>query len=137
MKEDAKKAAAVIGAGRKTDKEGDSEHEVFFCFISKSKMRAAAAASSSSWIIDSACTAHMTFDLSLFVSYTPLKSASIQMSTSDTANATVVGDVIIEVCIKGELQKRKLRQVLHVPNFRMLAALGSQDGSKRDDVDVW
>ena len=40
---------------------------------------------SSSWLADSACTAHMTFDRSLFATYEPLDSASVEMGTKASA----------------------------------------------------
>ena len=72
---------------------------------------------STSWLIDSACTAHMTFDRSTFVTYKPMKSATVEMGTKAQAVVAGCGDVVVQLNVNGRKMPCKLKDVLHVPEF--------------------
>lgn len=69
------------------------------------------------WMIDSGCTSHMTFDISLFVSYKKVPFAEVELGNSECARVAGMGDVIISVNVEGRICKRKLKDVLHVPDL--------------------
>ncbi|CDF40427.1 unnamed protein product [Chondrus crispus] len=70
-----------------------------------------------SWLVDSACTAHITYDRSLFATYEPLESASVQMGTKASAKVAGRGDVHLKLNVNGRIEPGKLTDVLHVPDF--------------------
>lgn len=70
-----------------------------------------------SWLVDSACTAHITYDRSLFATYEPLESASVQMGTKASAKVAGRGDVHLKLNVNGRIEPCKLTDVLHVPDF--------------------
>ncbi|CDF39664.1 unnamed protein product [Chondrus crispus] len=72
---------------------------------------------SPSWLVDSACTAHITYDRSLFATYEPLESASVQMGTKASAKVAGRGDVHLKLNVNGRMEPCKLTDVLHVPDF--------------------
>ena len=67
--------------------------------------------------MDSACTAHITFDRSLFETYEPLDSASVEMGTKASAKVAGRGDVHLKLNVNGRIERCKLTDVLHVPDF--------------------
>ena len=97
----------------------ESEYQVTTCLMTKlSKSKKAGRCSScSSWIIDSGCTCHMTYDRSLFVSYTPLSNATVEMGTTAKTKVEGRGDVFITLNLNGEPRKCLLKDVLYVPDF--------------------
>ncbi len=54
---------------------------------------------SKSWIIDSGCTSHMTFDRSAFSTYKKVTGQSIEMGTGAKAIAAGIEDIVISVFI--------------------------------------
>ena len=69
------------------------------------------------WLVDLACTAHITFDRSLFATYEPLYSASVEMGTKASAKVFGRGDVHFKLNVNGRIEPCKLTDVLHVPDF--------------------
>ncbi|CDF39993.1 unnamed protein product [Chondrus crispus] len=63
------------------------------------------------------CTAHITYDRSLFATYEPLESASVQMGTKASAKVAGRGDVHLKLNVNGRIEPCKLTDVLHVPDF--------------------
>ena len=88
----------------------------FTCLMSK-VTHAKELVMSSSWLVDSACTAHITFDRSLFATYEPLDSASVEMGTKASAKVAGRGDVHLKLNVNGRIEPCKLTDVLHVPDF--------------------
>ena len=88
----------------------------YTCLMTKI-VNADLSARSSSWIIDSGCSAHITFDRSLFTSYTPETLRTVEMGDKATASVAGRGDVMIQVLVNGKVSHCKLMNVLHVPNF--------------------
>ena len=88
----------------------------FTCLMTK-LVNAGTPARSSSWIIDSGCSAHITFDRSRFTTYIPETLRTVEMGDKGTANVAGRGDVMIQVLVNGAVSHCKLTNVLHVPNF--------------------
>ena len=63
---------------------------------------------STTWFIDSASTAHMTFDRSAFVTYKPMKFAAVEMGTKAQAVRTGCGDVAVHLDVNGRKMPCKL-----------------------------
>ena len=71
----------------------------------------------SSWIADSACTAHMTYDRSSFAKYNSVSGASVEMGTRAKTEVVGSGDIVITLSADGHSEKCRLKDVLHVPEF--------------------
>ncbi len=69
------------------------------------------------WHIDSAATAHMTFDRSVFVKYKSLTPFSVRMGDSSTALAVGRGDIHLQIVDNGKRLTYNLCDVLHIPSF--------------------
>ncbi|CDF39891.1 unnamed protein product [Chondrus crispus] len=64
----------------------------FTCLLSTSTPEKRAA-NARSWLVDSGCSAHITFDRSLFVTYEQMQSGSVEMGTK--ARANVAGPTVV------------------------------------------
>ncbi len=73
---------------------------------------------SESWIIDSGCTSHMTFDRCAFSSYTQVLGQTVQMGTKATDPVPGKGSVVINIMTNGSLSTLKLANFLHLPSFK-------------------
>ena len=71
----------------------------------------------SSWICDSGCTAHMTFDKSLFDTYENVSDASVEMGTKATTKVVGCGSITLNMQYGSSYRLRKLENVLHIPSF--------------------
>jgi hypothetical protein len=82
--------------------------------------------SSSSWILDTGASRHMTNDKSHFITYRTLSSPIIvQSATNETALGIGEGDIRITMYLQDKPIKWTLKNVIHVPNLRTnLFALG-------------
>lgn len=67
----------------------------FTCLMAKIS-NARYSAHFSSWIVDSGCTAHITYDCSLFCSYVPEASRTVEMGTKAQTRVAGKGDMIID-----------------------------------------
>ena len=73
---------------------------------------------SASWLVHSACTAHMTFDRSQFSAYKPMQEAvGVEMCTKAKTRVAGCGDVVLTLDVNGQSRPCKLKGVLHVPEF--------------------
>ena len=54
-----------------------------------------------SWLVDSGCSAHITFYRSLFVTYEHMQSGSVEMGTKAKANIAGRGEVEIMLNVNG------------------------------------
>ena len=88
----------------------------YTCLMSKI-VKSGMPTGSSSWIIDSACTSHMTFDRSSFVSYEELTNTSVEMGTKDRTRIAGRGNIVVDIDVEGRATKCVLKDVLHVPEF--------------------
>ena len=99
------------------EKDGEThKDDGYTCLISKIK-QSNIPSHSTSWLGDSACTAHMTFNRSLFSEYKPMKSASAEMGTKAKTSIAACGDVVLTLVVNGERKPCKLKGVLHVSDF--------------------
>ena len=105
---------AFIGTAQ-TDKDPMSDNE-FICLsanIDNSKLTSG----TSRWIIDSGCTAHITFDRSLFINYRPVSNASVETGTKQRVSAVGCGDILLSIKCHSTFVNCKLQDVLYVPSF--------------------
>ena len=109
------KQSALVGQTRDGVEPKLDEAE-FTCLMTR-MINSGAPARSSSWYVDSACTAHMTFDRSMFVSYRSVSDASVEMGTKAKTRVVGSGEVVLQVEVNGQSEKCLLKNVLHVPQF--------------------
>ena len=107
--------SALVGQAREVVEPSLDEAE-FTCLMTK-MINSGAPARSSSWYVDSACTAHMTFDRSMFVNYRTVSDASVEMGTKAQTRVVGSGDVVLNIDVNGRGEKCLLKNVLHVPQF--------------------
>ena len=88
----------------------------FTCLLSTSSP-GSKTANSVPWLVDSGCSAHITFDRSLFVTYERMQSGSVEMGTKAKANVAGRGEVHLMLNVNGSERPCKLSNVLHVPDF--------------------
>ncbi|CDF32368.1 unnamed protein product [Chondrus crispus] len=105
----------------------------FTCLLSTSTPEKRAA-NARSWLVDSGCSAHITFDRSLFVTYEQMQSGSVEMGTKARANVAGRGEVEFMLNVNGSLHPCKLSNVLHVPDFGYSLLSVSQMVSKVGDL---
>lgn len=72
---------------------------------------------SGDWFVDSACSVHMTYDKSLFSSYTPGNHSPVRLGNSNTAAVVGSGCIKIRINVHGRIRECNLRNVLHVPTL--------------------
>ncbi len=72
---------------------------------------------SDKWFIDSGCSNHMTYNKSLFESYTAGHPASVDFGNNNSAEVAGTGNVKIDICVNGKQVKCVLQNVLHVPEL--------------------
>ena len=83
---------------------------------------------SGNWFVDSACSIHMTYDISLFSSYSPGYYPPVRMGNSNTASVAGKGVIDLEIYVNGLKTKCKLLNVLHVPKLGyQLLSVSSMD----------
>ena len=69
------------------------------------------------WFVDSGCSNHMTFNKSLFSTYTSGHPSSVELGNNNTAKVAGVGIVEIPILVNGKRVKCVLQNVLHVPDL--------------------
>lgn len=110
---------------RQNDKNMIVNNVEFTCLMSK-VARVKDTDTSTSWLVDSACTAHITFDMSWFETYKTLSSTSVKMRTKANAKVAGCGDVYLKINVNGGIQPCKLNNVLHNPDFAFSLSSVSQ-----------
>ena len=110
------KQSAFVGKSCDVDDKPMIDELEFTCLMSK-LVKSEATRRSCSWIIDSACTSHMTFDRNAFVSYRPLNDASVEMGTKAQTRVAGRGNVLVMINVNGRTERCFLQDVLHVPEF--------------------
>ena len=73
---------------------------------------------SRSWVIDSGCSSHLTYDRSAFTSYTVIHPKVVDLGANSTAKIVGQGDVTLSIRVKGKLLKCIIKNVKHVPMLR-------------------
>ncbi len=67
--------------------------------------------------IDSGCTRHMTFDLSVFVTYKSVPYRAVELGNSESAEVMGISDVILNLNVEGTVRKCKLPDFYYVPGL--------------------
>ena len=93
-----------------------SDEDPIICLMTKYRS-ANAAEYSDDWYIDSGCSNHMTFNKSVFSSYTPGAFGAVDLGNLNKARVAGAGDVIIPALYKGQNIRIKVQNVLHVPDL--------------------
>ena len=93
---------------------GDEEHVV--CLMAKYE-ESSVEKNSSNWFVDSGCSNHMTFNKSLFSSYTSGHPSTVSLGNNNKANIAGIGKIEIPILVEGKRVKCTLKNVLHVPDL--------------------
>ena len=72
---------------------------------------------SGDWFVDSACSIHMTYDKSLFSSYTPGNYSPVRLGNCKTAEVSGSGSIALRIIVNGRIRDCTLQTVLHVPSL--------------------
>ena len=72
---------------------------------------------SSEWSVDSGRSNHMTFNKSMFSSYSTVNTSSVELGNNKTVKVLDTGTVEIPISVYGKRVKCMLRNVLHVPGL--------------------
>ncbi len=72
---------------------------------------------SDKWFVDSGCSNHMTYNKSLFSSYSPAHHSSVELGNNKTTTVSGKGTIDINIFVNGKQVKCKLDNVLHVPEL--------------------
>ena len=116
------KQSAFVGRTREVAQDNGTtdmpliDEAEYTCLMSK-LVKSEAPRRSSSWIIDSACTSHMTFDRSAFISYESLSDSTVEMGTKAQARVAGRGNVLVMINVNGRVEQTVLQGALHVPDF--------------------
>ena len=70
------------------------------------------------WIIDSGCSAHMTYDRSVFSSYKSTAPKDISLGGGSPVQSVGIGKVPLQVVVNGQAVNCIVTNVQHVPNLR-------------------
>ena len=71
-----------------------------------------------SWVIDSGCTRHMTYDRESFTEYHPLdRLIQVNVANGATIDAVAEGTVSLQTIVNGSKRWVKIHNVLHVPDL--------------------
>eukprot|EP00171_Calliarthron_tuberculosum_P004153 IDg4153t1 len=71
-----------------------------------------------SWILDSGCTSHMTFDRSAFITYSTTQPVSVDFGAESNAQITGTGSIQLNLLVSGKSRRVTLENVKHVPELR-------------------
>ena len=113
---DGNKQSAFVGQTRENETSPSICETEFTCLMTN-LVKSEATRRSSSWIIDSACTSHMTFDRNAFITYKPMNNASVEMGTKAKTHVEGRGNVLLSLNVNGQIKKCFLQDTLHVPEF--------------------
>ena len=69
------------------------------------------------WIVDSGATQHMTSHRDAFHTYQPIVGKKIYLGDNGMVEALGVGQILVEVQVKGLTKKIRMEEVLHVPKL--------------------
>jgi hypothetical protein len=112
---------------------GKRGHIARFCYKAKNKERENAkivkddadfaftmqhtthARSMSEWIMDSGATKHMTSHRLAFDTYEVLTSRSVHLGDDSILEAIGIGSIVMEVMVRGKINKIRINECLHVP----------------------
>lgn len=119
--------AVTVNSGDDNKNEVANPAVVYTCLMAKLN-DSSALSGVFSWVIDSGCTAHMTFDRSLFCTYERVSGMNVEMGTKAKADVVGRGDVNVKVTVGSETSYCRLQNVLHIPTFEYsLISVGQMD----------
>ena len=90
------------------------------CLVAKHSQYAtqAKAKSEIDWVIDSGCSNHMTYDKSLFTSYSVIRELQyVELGNSNKARIMGKGTVQIQITVNGKSRTCLLMETMHVPDL--------------------
>lgn len=70
------------------------------------------------WILDSGCSAHLTYDRDSFLNFTPVSSKSVDLGAGSSTSIVGTGDVSITILVSKKRKKCTIRNVMYVPALR-------------------
>ncbi len=74
-------------------------------------------AGSGSWYIDSGCSNHMTYDKTIFLSYSPGQHSSVELGNGKFAKVIGQGKIRIKIIVEGRRTTCEINNVLLVPEL--------------------
>lgn len=113
-KEQSAAANPAVQTNLGNEKRGCDSDSDFVCLIATGSVEE----SISDWIIDSGATAHMTYDESMFDSYSKRESAGVSIGNDSKLESLGHGSVHLDLAVEGRKSKCRLGEVVHVPNLR-------------------
>ena len=72
---------------------------------------------SGKWFVDSGCSNHMTYNKTLFSSYTPGNHPPVELGASNTTSVSGKGTIEFLILVNGKQVNCRLTNVLHVPKL--------------------
>ena len=69
------------------------------------------------WIVDSGATQHMTSHRDAFHTYQPISGKKIYLGDNGMVEALGMGDILVEVQVKGLTKRITIQELLHVPKL--------------------
>lgn len=95
---------------------GSSDGDSYLSLISTDE-RLSKSGDISTWIVDSGCTSHITFDRLFFAPYEKIFRVGVKLGNNEKDSVVGCGHVILSVRGEGNLKKVELENVLYVPSF--------------------
>ena len=99
--QDRKPAAFVSNEREEKPRVTFESDEAYTCLMAKIE-QSTVQSHSISWLVDSACTAHMTFDRSQFSDYKPMQAVEVEMGTKAKTRVAGCGDVVLTLAVNGQ-----------------------------------
>ena len=93
-----------------------TDEEPVICLMTKYSSQGISK-NSEDWYIDSGCSNHMTFNKSLFSSYSSGSFSEVDFGNLNKAKIAGIGDITIQIKQEGKLAKLNIKNVLHVPDL--------------------
>ena len=93
-----------------------SDEDPFICLMAKYE-NSSEPKRSNKWFVDSGCSNHMTFNKSLFSSYTSGHPSSVELGNSTSAKIVGIGTMVVSILVHGRKVRCILKNVLHVPEL--------------------
>ena len=115
-------------------KESDSDDSVVGLVTYQVLSAATVPDEAESWIVDSGATCHLCNDRSMFTVFNDLESPQeIVLGDRHTLDAVGIGDVILNLVVNGKNKRRRLRDVLYVPQlvYNLLSVSKATETGKR------
>lgn len=93
-----------------------SDEDTVICLMAKYE-NSSKPKHTSKWFVDSGRSNHMTFNKSLFSSYSSGYPSSVELGNSTSARIAGIGTIVILILVRGQKVKCLLKNVLHVPDL--------------------